>query len=108
VRWRWWHDWLLAALFAAAFLGIIFAVQWPFATFLLSDGADTRFFARSGHWPYFVQPGDWMNSFFDWNKDPITLKGMALALTRAFISARIGLWLGNCPPPTVPCCRCWE
>jgi len=92
---RWWHDWLLALLFAAVFLAIIFAVQWPFSSFLLSDAADNRFFARSGHWPYFAQPGDWMNRFFDFNKDPITLRGIALAFVRAFISARIGLLLGN-------------
>jgi len=92
---RWWHDWLLALLFAAVFLAIIFAVQWPFSAFLLSDAADNRFFARSGHWPYFAQPGDWMNRFFDFNKDPIALKGIALAFVRAFISARIGLLLGN-------------
>jgi hypothetical protein len=92
---RWWRDWLLALLFAAVFLAVIFAVQWPFSTFLLSDAADNRFFARSGHWPYFAQPGDWMNRFFDFNKDPITIKGIALAFLRAFISARIGLSLGN-------------
>src|SRR5881409_2525262 len=91
----WWKDWLLALLFAAVFLAIIFAVQWPFSSFLLSDAADNRFFARSGHWPYFVQPGDWMNRFFDSDKDPITLKGIALAFLRAFISARIGLLLGD-------------
>jgi hypothetical protein len=95
LRPRWWHDWLLAILFAAVFLCIILAVQWPFSSFLLSDAADNRFFARSGHWPYFAQPGDWMNSFFDFNKDPITPKGMALAFVHALISARIGLVLGN-------------
>ena len=92
---RRWRDWLLALLFAAVFLAIIFAVQWPFSTFLLSDAADNRFFARSGHWPYFAQPGDWMNRFFDFNKDPITIKGIVFAYGRAFISARIGLLLGN-------------
>jgi hypothetical protein len=92
---RWWRDWLLALLFAAVFLAIMFAVQWPFSTFLLSDAADNRFFARSGHWPYFARPGDWMNRFFDFDKDPITLKGIALAFLRAFISTRIGLLLGS-------------
>ena len=62
---------------------------------LLSDAADNRFFARSGHWPYFAQPGDWVNRFWDRDNDPITLKGIALAFLRAFISARIGLLLGN-------------
>ena len=91
----WWRDWLLAGAFAVGFLGVVFAVQWRFSAFLLSDAADNRFFARSGHWPYFAQPGEWMNRFWDFEKDPITFKAMALAFVRAFISARIGLWLGN-------------
>jgi hypothetical protein len=92
---RWWRDWLLALLFAAVFLSLMFAVQWPFSAFLLSDAADNRFFARSGHWPYFAQPGEGMNRFFDFDKDPITPIGMALAFLRAFISARVGLLLGT-------------
>ena len=86
---------LLAGAFAVGFLGGVFAMQWPFSAFLLSDAADNRFFARSGHWPYFAQPGDWMNRFWDFDHDPITFKGIALAFLRAFSSARLGLWLGN-------------
>ncbi|MEO6035674.1 MAG: hypothetical protein ABIQ35_10495 [Verrucomicrobiota bacterium] len=91
----WWRDWWMAAVVAAIFIAITFAVQWPFASFLLSDAADNRFFARSGHWPYFSQPGNWMNSFFDFKKDPVTFRGVAIAFVAAFFSARIGLWLGN-------------
>lgn len=91
----WWRDWLLAAVIAVVFLGLVFAVQWPLSQFLLSDGADNRFFARGGHWPYFAQPGEWMNRFWDFEKDPITARGIELALLRAFISARVGLWMGN-------------
>jgi hypothetical protein len=36
-----------------------------------------------------------MNSFWEWENDPITLKGMTLNFLRAFISARVGLLLGN-------------
>jgi len=92
---RWWQDWLLALVIAMIYLAIMFAVQWPFASFLLSDAADNRFFARSGHWPYFSQPGDWMNSFWTWHNDPVTLKGIGMALLRGFISARVGLLLGS-------------
>jgi len=91
----WWKDWLLAAVFAAIFLGIVLAVQWPFSAFLLSDAADNRFFARSGHWPYFAEPGQWMNRFWDLKEDSLTFNAMALAFCRAFLSARVGLWLGN-------------
>ena len=90
----WWRDWLLAMVVAIVFLVIVFLVQWNFSAFLLSDAADNRFFARSGHWPYFSQPGSWMNEF--WQREaPITIRSMAAALGRAFVSARVGLWLGN-------------
>jgi hypothetical protein len=36
-----------------------------------------------------------MNSFWDLEQDPLTLKGMVSALLRAFLSARAGLWVGN-------------
>ena len=95
LRPRWWHDWLLAFVFAR-FSQRHLAVQWPFSSFLLSDAADNRFFARSGHaGSYFAHPGDWVNTFWDLTEDPMTPKGFALAFLRAFFSARIGLWLGN-------------
>ncbi len=90
----WWRDWLLAFVVAVAFVMIVLAVQWPFSTFLLSDAADNRLFARSGHWPYFAQPGSWMNEF--WQRDPpVSFHSIIGAIVRAFASARIGLWLGN-------------
>jgi hypothetical protein len=91
----WWRDWVAALVLAIVFLEIIFVVQWHFSAFLLSDAADNRFFARSGHWPYFAQPGPWMNKFWDFDYDPITFRGLALAGLRAVISMRLGLWLGN-------------
>ena len=86
---------MLAGVVATVFLVIVFAVQWPFSTFLLSDAADNRFFARSGHWPYFAQPGEWMNKFFDFKEDPVRPRGIVLAFLRGFISARVGLALGS-------------
>jgi hypothetical protein len=95
IRPRWWRDWFLALGVSLLFLTLVLAVQWPFSTFLLSDAADNRFFARSGHWPYFSQPGNWMNNFWDLSKDPLTVRGLMLAWLRAFISVRLGLALGN-------------
>jgi hypothetical protein len=95
LRPQWWRDWVLAFFFATVFLALVLAVQWPFSVFLLSDAADNRFFARSGHWPYFAQPGDWMNRFWERDQDPLTLKGIGLASLCAFISARIGLLMGS-------------
>ena len=82
-------------MLGVVFLTVVLAVQWPFSAFLLSDGADNRFFARSGHWPYFAQPGPWVNSFWELRDQPLTWSGLAQAFARAFVSARVGLWLGN-------------
>jgi hypothetical protein len=95
VRPKWWRDWLIALVVALLFVASVYAVQWRFSAFLISDGADNRFFARSGHWPYFAQPGDWMNRFWDLRKDPVTITAMAWAVGYAFVTTRLGLWLGN-------------
>src|SRR5207302_11245985 len=39
-----WNKWLQAALSGVAFLAIFVAVQWPFASFLMSPAARNRFF----------------------------------------------------------------
>ena len=94
MRSPWWRDWLIALVVACIFVLVVLAVQWNFSAFLLSDAADNRFFARSGHWPYFAQPGSWMNEF--WNRSPaVTVKSTIGSVVRAIVSARIGLWLGN-------------
>jgi len=87
------RDWVMAFVIPVIFLALILAVQWNFSAFLLSDAADNRFFARSGHWPYFAQMGPWVNTF--WKNDPMTVKGIGLALLRGVIATRVGLWLGN-------------
>lgn len=89
------NDWLLAVILAATFLIIIFPVQWNFSAFLLSDAADNRFFARGGHWPYFARPGDWMNTFWTDNPDPVKIRSLLWAFLAACISSRVGLWFGN-------------
>jgi hypothetical protein len=89
------NDWLLAVILAGAFLLIAFPVQWNFSRFLLSDWADNRFFARAGHWPYFAQPGDWMNRYWTRDHDPVRVVSIIVAFVCACIATRIGLWLGN-------------
>jgi hypothetical protein len=87
------RDWVLTAVIPVIFLTLMLTVQWKFSAFLLSDAADNRFFARNGHWPYFAERGQWANTF--WNGDPMSIKGVGLALLRGMIATRVGLWLGN-------------
>jgi len=92
---RGWNDWLLALVLGTVFFLIIWPIQWNFSTFLLSDAADNRFFARSGHWPYFVEPGAWMNSFWERRDVAFGFMSAIKAVVVAFIASRLGLWLGN-------------
>jgi len=92
----WWRDWLLALALGAAFLGLVLAVQWPFARFLLTSSADNWFFGREiNRWSYSANPGPWMTSFRHLDSDPLTWRGLAFALGLACIGSRAGLWLGN-------------
>jgi hypothetical protein len=90
-----WRDWLLAPGLAAVFLALFVPMQWFFSSFLLSDAADNWFFARSGHWPYFTEPGEWMNRFWHNWTEPLTGKALAVTFVIALISSRLGLWCGN-------------
>ena len=91
----WWLDWLQAIVLGGLFLVIMYAVQWHFSAFLLSDAADNRFFARNGHWPYFANPGDWKNQFWTGDVDPVTTGRLLRAALVAMVSTRLGLWAGN-------------
>ncbi len=89
------RDWLLALGLAAVFLALFVPVQWFFSAFLLSDVADNWFFARSGHWPYFAEPGEWMNRFWVKRGEPFTGGSVAMAFAIALVSSRLGLWCGS-------------
>lgn len=89
------RDWLLALGLATVFLLVFIPVQWFCSIFLLSDAADNWFFARSGHWSYVVQPGEWMNRFWDNRSEPLNGKYLAVAFVTALISSRLGLWCGS-------------
>jgi len=88
-------DALLAGGVAAVFLGIFVPVQWFFSIFLLSDAADNWVFARSGHWPYFVQVGPHMNHFWDARMGTLSAWDLAVAFVVALVASAVGLWCGN-------------
>ena len=92
------NDWLLAGLYALAFMGVLLVVQWPFSEFLLTSP-----YSRNG---FFLGYG--CNYDFDPNRAyrfafaPSDLQstrdfwaGFGRALLYATLSARIGLAWGN-------------
>ena len=71
-------------------------MQWPFARFLLSPGADGWFFAGGGkNWPFFLRiASSAETNFWQMAGDEFTLRSMLLAAGAAVLATRLGLWLG--------------
>lgn len=94
-------DWLAALVGSVLFVGVLLAVQWPFAEFMLSEGSRNYLF-QGDTWGYMSTPGDWQYQFFYDDRAPggefspsLFLTRLAWAVPIAFVSARVGLWWGN-------------
>lgn len=92
------NDWLLAALYAVAFMVVLLAVQWPFGEFLTTSPYARNGFFLSYSWTY-DSPPDWeyRYAFPPWLNQPIGefWIGFGKALLYATLSARVGLLWGN-------------
>jgi hypothetical protein len=102
------NDWAIAPIVGFGFVIVLFAVQWPFASFLISLEQPNYLFGQ-GYWDYNARLGPWTTSFFDvpgyhWVRgdgwegrlDLIALgKGLLWAAAFAVVSTRLGLWWGN-------------
>ena len=92
------NDWLLAGLYAVAFMLVLLAVQWPFGEFLLTSPAAQNGIFLSYSWTY-DSPPEWeyRYAFPPWlSQSPGDfLIGFGRALIYATLSARVGLLWGN-------------
>jgi hypothetical protein len=86
-------DWLLAAILGVVFVVVLFAVQYPFADFLVSPWARNDFFG-SHRFGYSTSPA-MQERFYRLNPPDNLVRGLMWAAAVAFISARCGLWWGN-------------
>jgi hypothetical protein len=102
------NDWLVAPLIGVAFVLVLAAAQWPFASFLLSfEGPNPVFGVQ--YWDYNSRLGPWTHSFWDvpgyryvrdagnvGNLDLAAMaRGLGLAMLFATGSTRLGLWWGR-------------
>ena len=88
--------WLNAVLSAVAWVTVLVAVEWPFATFLMSAHADNRFFAT--RMPDFGTPpgnADVLRVFEQTQHGRGLILGLAAATTAAFVAVRVGTIFGN-------------
>jgi hypothetical protein len=96
-RWKGSSGWALALALGAAFVAVMLAVQWPFATFLLSPWSRNWFFATH-EFPYFISSASAAvrHQFYPWDASRgALLRGLLLAVPIAAISARLGLLWGG-------------
>ena len=87
-----WNRWGQAAALGAAFLASFFAVQWPFADFLMSPASRNWIFA-TGDIPYFAGPrSPWMRNVFIHTEPTVAAFWirMGIALVAAVVMTEIG------------------
>ena len=95
-RARTWKPWQIAAVSGVAFIAILVAVEWPFASFLLSKASENRFFGTI----YFdynsrATGPDRMREFFDPQSGFPLFAGLCIASACATVSTWFGLKFGN-------------
>ena len=91
-----WKTWHIAVVSGVLFVAIIFAVEWPFANFLLSKASANRFFGTI-YFDYNSRPEgfDRMRLFFQPESGFMLWKGLVWASLCGVISTWIGLAFGR-------------
>ncbi len=90
-RTRSWKLWQIALVSGVLFVAVLFAVEWPFAKFLLSKMSENRFFGTI-YFDYNSRPDgyDRMRRWFH----PDSGLPLALGLLQACLYAAISTWVG--------------
>ena len=91
-----WGAWRQAVVSGVVFLGVFAAVQWPFASFLMSPAARNWFFGAK-YFEYFALPNSLYRRYLFLPTEPGTAfwKEVAWSVATAILTARIGLLTGD-------------
>jgi hypothetical protein len=89
-----WNKWLLAAVSGALFLGVLIAVQWPFANFLLSPASRNWIFGTH-YFGYYTHPQSYLFRHMFVPTEAEFWSKMGMALLFAMVSMRLGLGWGD-------------
>ena len=88
---------LLAAIISAVFLALFLAVQWPFASFLMTPAARNAFF-NADNFVYWLPPAgvEWSRTFVqdDPGAAPFSVQ-LGFAFLLGTFSSWLGLWFGT-------------
>ena len=90
-RTRGWKPWKIAIVSGVVFMALLFAVEWPFADFLMSKASQNRFFGTI-YFDYNSRPDgpDRLREFWK----PASTTMMAWALLAASVYGMISTWIG--------------
>jgi hypothetical protein len=89
-----WNVWMQAVICGASFVGVLLAVQWPFANFLMTPAAANGFFGTIYRdYATGANSLDARNLFLPAESDFVSL--LAIAFVVAITTARIGLGWGH-------------
>jgi hypothetical protein len=95
-RLKTWKLWQIALVTGVVFIAVLFAVQWPFADFLMSDASKNRFFGTI-YFQYNSRADgfDRMRQYLDPDQGWLLYAGLLRAAVYASISAWLGLLFGR-------------
>ncbi len=95
-RTRSWKTWQVAAVSGVVFTAVLVAVEWPFASFLLTKASENRFFGTI-YFDYNSRPDgpDRMREFFNPAAGLVLVKGLAWAAVVGSVGTMIGMRFGN-------------
>jgi hypothetical protein len=91
-----WNQWLVAAVSAVIFIAVFVAVQWPFASFLMTPAARNWFFGVK-YFSYFINPNSsyLRNLFFRTETGGAFWTEWAWTFLTAALTIRVGLAAGT-------------
>jgi hypothetical protein len=88
-----WPRWRIAPLLGVAFVVVLVAVEWPFASFLMTDGSKNWIFGTHYH-PYFMRP-EWYETQGLFMSDGALMTGLVKAGIAATLASGLGLVVGD-------------
>jgi len=91
-----WKPWKVAIVSGVVFMALVFAVEWPFANFLMSKASQNRFFGTI-YFDYNSRPDgyDRLRQFFNPASGMVLAAGLSMATIYSMISAWVGLRFGG-------------
>jgi hypothetical protein len=95
-RLRAWKPWQIAAVSGVVFIAVLFVVEWPFASFMMTKAAQNRFFGAI-YFDYNSRPDgpDRLREFFKPDHGLFLFRALVNASIFASISTWFGLKFGN-------------